>query len=110
MKQKIGIVTISYNQKGQVSGAIFDPARVDFNDDTFLLNLLSTEGRSQEEIKKSADKILAAWFNKVDNIELEDREKFRITSQIVSCDKWKDDTVKSCVIEYSLEEVTNAVL
>jgi hypothetical protein len=95
---EIGKTVIKYNQDGTVRRASFIPQlKIEAPPD---LKLKMKHG-SKEEIKDNADMVMAAWFNKVNDIELSDRELYEIKSEIVKCELWEPGKVKTCIIKYS---------
>lgn len=46
---------------------------------------------------------LAAWFTKMNEIELADRDRYDINSEIVGCDKHPNGSIKKCTLKYTFK-------
>lgn len=98
--EKIGVATIEYNGKGAVVRANFQPIK------KFEVDLSQLKGNEDEKtVRDNAELIMASWFSKVNEIELADRDKFKIESKVLDCRKWPDGTIKKCWIEFYLKEI-----
>lgn len=108
---KIGIARIEYNEDGTVKSAIFEPTmKVEAKADTLSPFLSIEDGNSSEEaVKEHAIIALATWFNKMNEIELADREKYTIDTEVVSCEKYPSGSIKICQIEFHFEELKPSV-
>lgn len=104
---KIGAVRLVYNNKGQLIIARVKP-------EDFIKNELSpandlakaVDGLMDEQrIKEQAQMVLASWFNHLNNVELSDKFESELTSEIVSCSKWPNGTVKECTLQFTLQEI-----
>lgn len=100
MKTTIGNATILYSREGKATHSFFVPAIHTIPCDVIEAQLLTTTPKTGEQAKEQAQRVLADWFSKVEDIELADRETGEITSTIVSCEKWDNDIPKSCTIEF----------
>lgn len=105
MNQKIGKVSISYDENGKVTSATFEPT-IEVQSDEGIMEQLKTLENPQDSkvIQSNADLILASWFNKaietLTEIEESDREKYYVKSSIPICENYPNGKVKTCVIEY----------
>jgi hypothetical protein len=102
----IGVASVGYNEEGQVEFANFLPEMQIDLDQRSLNNLKKVVNNSTntETVKENADKVLAHWFSKINDIELAERPQFQVTSEIVNCEKHANGNVKLCVIRYSFSE------
>lgn len=103
-KLSIGIVKIEYDKEGKVIRANFYPSMNLEADDDLKNQLQTIKNSDQETVKSNASLVMAAWFSKMTDIELADREKYEISTNIISCDKHWDGTIKMCVIEFEFKE------
>lgn len=101
---EIGTVQIEYRETGEVKSASFHPVpaiRFDSAVTRQLLTLDHPEGPHQ--LKNNSDLILAAWFTKLNEIELADRERYDIDSEIIRCDKYPNGSIQTCTIKYTFK-------
>lgn len=103
-KLVIGKAVIEYDTTGKIKSATFEPdVKIDLAL-TFGTQLQELDGPTPEALKESADRVLSAWFSKMNEIELADRDHYEIASEIVSCDKYPNGSVEKCVLEYIFRE------
>lgn len=91
MKKKIGIVTLFYNEQGEFLSAEFES------------HILAPEieySNSASILKDNADRVLASWFSKVTDIEL----NCTITSEALECKRWGNGNIKECNFIYYAEK------
>lgn len=106
--QEIGIATITYDNGGRVIKELtnFVPTlKISITDE---LNKQFAQIRSEKDeinLKKNSDIVLATWFSKMNEIELADRDKFEIKSEIIKCEKYANERIKQCVIRYTFKEI-----
>lgn len=112
-KQKIGTATMYFDDGGTPIRADFDPAIrisefVDPEVPSPLLDQLINigGGKSRQTIVASADLVVGAWFSKVDEIELADRDQYRVVGECVVCRKYENGIVRECVVDYYFEKVS----
>lgn len=106
-KLVIGTVRVEYNTQGTIESAVFNPQiKINLLEDKGDLGrqMLSIKGNTQEVFKKNADLVLGAWFAKMNEIELADRDRYEVASAIVECEKYLDGSVKTCALEYIFQE------
>lgn len=99
-KQEIGIAKIEYDKNGVVTSAEFEPTLKLNNPEALKAELSTIQCGDEPTLKYNADLVLAAWFAKVSDIELADREKYKIESEIVTCAKYPNGLVKSCTMKF----------
>lgn len=106
IRKEIGISTIQYDENGEVKTASFHPHST-FNDmSQFKDQLLEIEGgESQERIITSAERVMASWMNQVNEIELADRDHYKISSSVHNCLKYDSGKVKEISIQFYLESL-----
>lgn len=105
----IGQVTISYTETGVPSFAGFKPIMEIKLSGGELLEKLSEfqhDKNSREHVEESASLVFATWFNKMNEIELADREKFEIVARTIDCQTYLKGNVKLCVINFVFKERT----
>lgn len=100
----IGTATIKYDQNGAPIVADFVPSLNIHLAGGYLKDLASIPCGDQSAVKSNADLIFSKWINQVNNIELADPNQYSIDSKITACDKWEDDKVKTCTIEYHFNQ------
>jgi hypothetical protein len=107
MNTEIGNVTISYTPEGNVEYAIFDPS-IKLVADKDLLKKLKplAQAEDSDTIRKNAETVMAAWFMKVDEVELSDRFQYKIHTEVVRCERYTNNKVRLCELKYSLEKVS----
>jgi hypothetical protein len=107
MKRKeIGIATLQYDQEGNLSAAELVPTmRVNLLPDLKELLSKSKAPDSQEAIRNDAEYVYAAWFNKMNEIELADRTQYKITAECVSCVKYHSGKISEAKIKFFFEEI-----
>lgn len=107
MKQvEIGRVVLKYNEEGKVVETHFEPT-MRIQADQTLLNQLETIKADKDDkiVKANADLVFANWFNKMNEIELADREKYEVASEITECKKDTKGLVRVCSIRYIFKEI-----
>lgn len=106
MRQRIGIVEFDYDESGKLIETAFaaEPMRIKVADDLTAKFSEITASNSQDEIKAQAEKVLASWWSNLNDMEIADRNKFEITSEVVGCDKYTDGKIKVCRVEFYFDE------
>lgn len=107
--EQIGIATMQYDESGKVIEAYFTPRdKVQGVD----LNQLKTIQADQniDVIRYNAEMVMAGWFSKVNEIELADRDHYKVTSETIWCDKYPNGSVKRCSIGFYFEEIKQPAL
>ncbi len=102
---EIGRATIEYDINGRVLYADFQPTmKVEVPSE--VLQKLSSVEANKEIIKENAATVFAHWFLKTNEIELADRDKFEIVTEIVRCSKYfTNNNVKKCVVRFIFREI-----
>ena len=102
---------LNYDENGNVLSTEFEP-KLPLKVTSGLLNQLTAVKCSDdsEVIKSNADLVLASWFNQIEDIELADRDKFQVTSEVVEarCERYENGNIKSVYIYYNFENVGKA--
>lgn len=110
---QIGTANISYNEQGEIVSAIFTPSlELDVNEDEDLLKQLkSIPCTSNEEIiRENAALVLGGWWNQLNQIELADRDKWKMDSEIVACNKWPSGRVQMCSIKFTFRRLESKLV
>ncbi len=88
MKKKlieIGVVSVLYSPTWNVLDASFEPTMKHELDEKCLTQLKSiSSDKDKDVIKSNAELVFASWFEKMNEIELADREKFEIVSRVLT--------------------------
>ena len=103
----IATVKIVYDKFGKLESYSLTPQLTFEVDPNAIINLQETlsESKEAEVLKQNADNVLASFFAKVNEVELADREKFQVVSEVIECVRNNFNKVRVCVIKYSLEEI-----
>lgn len=97
MKQKIGTVTIHYNNEGKLLGTQFESSmKVELP--TQIVEQINASP-ILSEMQENADKTIGAWFSKLTDIELNKK----ITSEVGGCTRFKNNAIKKCILTYFYE-------
>jgi hypothetical protein len=97
---EIGVAELRYNEQGSPISAVFTPAVFTSQVAVVKERLMQAAGKNPEDAKQRAQTVLAEWFEHLDSIEMTDREKGYLDSQIVECEKWPDERPKLCKIRF----------
>lgn len=101
---EIGTVEIEYSEKGEVKAASFHPVPAILFDSPVTSQLMAlNHPAGPHQLKNNSDLILAAWFTKMNEIELADRDRYDINSEIVGCDKHPNGSIKKCTLKYTFK-------
>lgn len=101
----IGNVQLIYNEQGKLQQGYFTPTMCIKLDKETIEQLYKIPcSKDSNDIKDKAELIMSLWFNKITEIELADRLKYKIESNVKECIMYPNtDKVKSCNIEFSLQ-------
>lgn len=103
---EIGTSVTSYNEKGEVTYAQFRPKMI-LDHTKELEEQLKTikSGDAPETLRNNSDVVFAHWFNTLTVIELADREKYKVESEVVHCERHKNGVVMDCYIKYVFKKL-----
>ena len=103
-REEIGVAVINYDTEGKPRAVRFTPLiKIDTPMD--LLNQHeNVKGKDEQQLKTNAELAMGSWFAKVDSIELADRDKYKITSE-VKCFRREDDSIRQCEVTFFFEEM-----
>lgn len=108
---EIGTVDLYYDEKGSFVSATFKAEPLDTDKDALLDRLKFTDGTSEDAIQSQAQVILAAWFSRMNHIELADREKYQIVTEVVECSRRSNDwTIQRCTLRFILKEINHETI
>lgn len=100
-RQEIGIADISYRQDSTVESAHFSPTiKIELNETELTDGLFGLKNKTAEEVKNTSELVMASWFNKMNEIELADRNTHEIKGEIMYCEEYTDKKVKRCMIKF----------
>lgn len=104
--QPIGIVTMEYDENGNVTSATFVPTMKVTLDENLVHQLQSIPASGAVTLMNNADLVMSAWFSKTNEIELADREEWAVDGRMIECTLHPGSTkVKKCVIEYTFKKI-----
>lgn len=102
---EIGTVTITYSANGTIinSETYFTPSmQVSVSQENLLNEFMKiTEKTDSEILKQNADLVIASWFSKMNEIELDERPGNGISSELIRCEKYSTGQIRKCVIRYN---------
>lgn len=98
-RKVIGSAALEYNAFGKLEAAVFYPKiKVELAD---IENQLGDcTNKTIEEVKHSAELLLAAYFTKINNIELRDMETQPLRLEVKNFEQHSDGLTKSIEIEF----------
>lgn len=102
-KIEIGIAEISYDKDGKLIAADFVPTKHITDLAKLCKDLEQIKPDSADAVQRQGEVILAEWFSHMNAIELADREKYHIVSEMLICMKWANQKPKYCRIRFSLK-------
>lgn len=108
--QEIGTAILNYNPKGEFINASFKPS-MEITLDQEGMKAFETVVNNQDEkiVKEQACNVFAAWFQKINEIELADQLKYMIDGEFAGpCEKYEDGKIKSCTIKFVFKPRENA--
>lgn len=105
-KEKIGEVEITYSEAGIVHRASFVPTLItEFTGDVISQLGQLKSAKDSETIVFNAEMILAAWFSKLNDLELRDPEVTQIIGEVKQCNHYANGMVQSCQMNYYAQTV-----
>lgn len=102
VRKLIGVVTIDYGASGLPIAGAFQPAQFPLKPEE-VEKILIVPASTIDSAVSNAQAVLSDWFLKVENIETADRETSRVVTEIISCEKWNDETPKHCELAFYFE-------
>lgn len=106
-KMEIGTANISYDENGKATSVLFVPSdTLNVIDDPALLKELKTIPCSEnsEDIRENAQLAMGAWWAKLNEIELADRNEWRMDTDVIECVKWPNGRVQMCSIRFVFQK------
>ena len=99
--QEIGKVLLAYNEDGGFGHAEFIPTMVFQANEDLLSRFKEVECKSGEQkIINDAGAVFAAWFQRMNDIELADRSQYHIDTELVSCEKYPSGAVSIVIVKF----------
>lgn len=103
---EIGISSIWYDEQGDATRSGFTPLMTLSEEGNDLHQFIDIKSDNDEsKMKLQAESIFAAWFQKFNIMELADREKYTISSEIASCEKYPNGGVKKIQFKFIFKEL-----
>lgn len=104
METTIGKVYLNYTEDGNLLSAAFSP-KISVSAKDLLVQLGNCTNKSTEQIQETAQLLLAAFFNKVSDIELRDMEASEIEAKVVKVERYTATSdIKDIEIEFIYKE------
>jgi hypothetical protein len=103
----LGIVTIEYDEKGDVTSASFKPeTHIKF--DKHLLQQLQSVHSSKDVdvLKENIQFVVGGWWSVLNQIELADRDKYEEAIEIIECERYRTNMIKRCVSRIVFREIS----
>lgn len=102
---EIGIATIEYNEEGIAVSSKFESTATT-QADTSLLNQLSQLPGSdkRETVANNAKMVLGSWWNKMNEVEMADREDYGIYYKTFNCQRHENQMIKSISIKFTYKK------
>ncbi len=107
-EQEIGIAELEYDALGKLTRSAFMSTMELTDRDSLLKSFVAISCKAGEEkIKEQACNVLSAWFQRNNDIELADQEKYQIVSEFVSpCEYWPDsEQIKKVSIKFIFKQI-----
>jgi hypothetical protein len=99
--QEIGKVVLVYSEDGEFDHAYFIPTMEFKADQELMSRFKEVECKSDEDkIISDASSVFAAWFQKMNEIELADRAQYHIEPELISCEKHSNGKVSKVQIKF----------
>jgi hypothetical protein len=112
MKTLIGKAEISYLQDGKVNSARFTPNHyvITPKNSSVFRQLEDLEvGPQEDKIVKQAELMMATWFSKLNDIEMADREKYKIVSEMDECHKYPNGQPSKVSVSFYFTDIPSPV-
>lgn len=101
---RIGVVTLKYNKTSESLYSIFTPEIKVGKKNLPALDAVHIS-KNEEKMKEEVQEAVAKWFAGLNEIELADREKFVIKTNLVKCNKYKTGEVKEAKFDVVMGNV-----
>jgi len=113
MKTLIGSTTIQYNQEGKVNFALFLPNQYIVSEESTngmfsQLEQLEVEPY-EDKILKQAELMMATWFSKLNDIEMADREQYKVVAEMDECHKYPNGQVSKAKVSFYFTDIPQPV-
>lgn len=89
--ETLGTITLDYNESGTLLTGTFKP-------EAFTKGLIDVRPLPEGEPTDHAQTIISAWFQRQNDIELADNEKYKIETTLETCDKWPNGHYRQAVL------------
>lgn len=93
----LGTITLTYNENGIFVTGSFLPALFS-SDISMQLRLGELATVDEAAAQQHAQELIAAWFQRQNDIELSDREKYKIETTLETCEKWPNGHFKQAIL------------
>jgi len=95
----IGTAALEYDEAGHLEAAVFYP-KINVTFEDIKAQLGTCTNKNIDEVKQSAELLLAAYFTKINNVELRDMETQPLTLEIAKEVFYLEGGIKSIEIEF----------
>lgn len=104
METTIGKVYLNYTEDGNLLAAAFSP-KISVSAKDLIDQLGTCTNKSTEQIQETAQLLLAAFFNKISDIELRDMETTEIETKVVKTERYTATAgIKEIEIDFVYKE------
>jgi hypothetical protein len=83
---QIGIATITYDNTGMAMSATFEHSLKISSSDSVINSLKTIKQRDVPTMTENAETVMAEWFTKMNEVELADRDQYKISGEVVECE------------------------
>lgn len=104
----VGIITLYFDEDGRYTSGNFVPEEMKIDSASLHERLPFVDGVSQTSMSKSVEVIVSSWFQRMNDMELADRDKYELTTEVVKCEEWPSGSVRKCILSVHLKSIFNA--
>lgn len=98
-KKIIATVNFSYNADGSLESAVLWP-KISVAKEDIISQLGDCKNKTLDQVKTTAEIMLAVLFNKMNNIELRDMETTELKAEVINCTKYNDGTLRNVELQF----------
>lgn len=98
LKKIIANATLAYNPDGTLESATLWPVKI--TKDDFVNALGDCKNKTLEDVTKTAELMLGAYFNKMNEVELRDVETTELKAEVINCQKYDNGTLRHVEIKF----------
>lgn len=106
---EIGKSVLYYDENGKLDRIEFTPSILVKLNSKELVAFAKITGNDEATIATSASAVVAAWFQKTNEIELADRDKWKIETEVINCKRVGDgkyfSAIKRCELIHHFKQI-----